>query len=192
MGRPRKHAQKPVGTDWPPRNPPGGNDGGTDGTDQHVNGVPVGTYTGAGAAPAAAAAAPAGAGAAAPRRPHRSTAAPDTAGAAKVTNKNDVKARVQGLEKLLLSIHTMGAALTHIPELVIDQNEARGIAEAAGEVLKFYPDWDIPDKTIAWVNLAGTIGIVYGSRGIAIYNRLNRERRAQLPARVVPMSVSVS
>ncbi len=86
---------------------------------------------------------------------------------------------------MLLSIHTMGAALFAIPELSLEQKEAAQLAEAIQNVAAFY---DIPadPKTIAWVNLATTGMAIYGTRAFAYRNRMMFERRARLTATPTP------
>lgn len=64
----------------------------------------------------------------------------------------------------------MGAAFFAIPEIAIDETEARALADATAEVAKHY-DF-LPDpKTQAWLNLAIIAGGIYGMRFWVIWNK---------------------
>lgn len=70
----------------------------------------------------------------------------------------------------------MLSALTKVPELEIDQEEAKKLAHASTEVAKHYVSLDASEKTVAWVNLGLTLGAVYGPRIMANGIRKRRER----------------
>ena len=73
----------------------------------------------------------------------------------------------------------MGSAILKIPELALDAKEAHALAEAASNVLKYYPI-ALDEKTSAWVNL-GMVGMgIYGTRALAFHNRLKSERLRRL------------
>lgn len=88
-----------------------------------------------------------------------------------------------GIESILFSIHAMGAAITHTPELALSMEEAHLIADAAQKVAENYP-LVVDPKTVAWINLAMVLGTVYGTRIIAIGARHKEERKK----RPIPIS----
>lgn len=74
---------------------------------------------------------------------------------------------VEGLSKILFSVHGLLAGISQTPELALDQAEADALASAAAEVAQHYPVI-ADDKTLAWSNLAMTAGMIYGPRAFAI------------------------
>lgn len=80
----------------------------------------------------------------------------------------------ENLEHLLLSVHLMGAALLKLPELAIDPTEAEKLASAIREVLKHYPI-SLDPKRVAWIELGTMAAMIYGTRGIAVYQRSKRK-----------------
>ena len=85
------------------------------------------------------------------------------------TNKS-APADITGIEKLLLSCHTMLAA--SIPEMAMDAAEAHQIAVAYNDVANYYPIMRLPGNVSALVTFAGVIGVSYGSRLMAIRFRV--------------------
>ena len=79
------------------------------------------------------------------------------------------------LVPILLSVHLMGATLINTPELVINQQEAEQLSSAITRVNELYGGIVLPEKTLAWMNLAIALGTVYGPRVVAI------QRRKKLP-----------
>lgn len=85
---------------------------------------------------------------------------------------------VSGVEKLLFSIHAMGASFLKTPELMIDQSEAALLAGAVVEVSKHYEILGgVSDKAVAWVNLAQCVGMIYGPRVVALKMRKAGDRQ---------------
>ena len=98
-------------------------------------------------------------------------------------------ARQSGLEVLKLSdiffsLHQMAAAILHVPDLELDKEEARRLAEAAAAVGEHYRIGLDPRKA-AWVNLAAVAGSIYGPRIMAAAIRrkkaLEELKRATAP-----------
>lgn len=82
---------------------------------------------------------------------------------------------LEGIEKILLSIHVGMAAFLKAPELMISQDEAKTLSSAIAEVSEHYPV--VADaKTLAWINLTMALGMIYGPRGVAIYVRNKGEK----------------
>jgi hypothetical protein len=93
------------------------------------------------------------------------------------TTKAETQANLAGLETLLLSVHAAIAAVSHIPEMRLDANEARVLAKATADVMAHYPLAFSP-KQVAWCNLVMTASGIYGTRAIAYSARMRAERDA--------------
>jgi hypothetical protein len=76
---------------------------------------------------------------------------------------------LNGLEKILYSLHAMAAAKI-APELQLSESEAAAMAAAIGAVAEHY-DLTIDPKTQAWVQLGFIVFAVYGPRAVAIAQR---------------------
>jgi hypothetical protein len=86
----------------------------------------------------------------------------------------------------MLSLHEMVAGFTGAQELRLDESEAKSIADAAADVASHYSVTADP-KTMAWVNLAAAVGMVYGPRFGAIkLRRASEKRNKSAPQRVAP------
>lgn len=84
----------------------------------------------------------------------------------------------------------MLAGITKIPELAIDPQESRAIADASAKVAEFY-DMTADPKIIAWCNLAMVLGTTYGTRIVAINMRKKSERQKR-SEKVTPIRPDVS
>lgn len=73
----------------------------------------------------------------------------------------------------------MLAAITKTPEFGIETSEAEQIAKAYATLAEFYPSLKQSEKTIAWVNMFSALGMVYGTRAVAIYKRKKMEAEAE-------------
>lgn len=71
----------------------------------------------------------------------------------------------------------MGAGFLKVPELQIDPNEAKVLAEAVNAVQEYY-DWDASEETIIWVNLVGALITVYGPRIAILAMKSNAKKAA--------------
>lgn len=78
------------------------------------------------------------------------------------------------LEKLLLSLHLMGATFLRTPELAIDEKEAQMLSKATLDVFAAYGVPEMSDKTLAGIQLAGAMIAVYGTRAVAIIRKPKR------------------
>lgn len=110
------------------------------------------------------------------RRPY---AARGTGGARAAQEKD--KASIRGIEKLLYSLHQMGAVILSAPELELDATEARDLANAVRDVQEHY-SVSISPKAEAWANLAVVALGLYGTRAIAIGARRSQERKEKREA----------
>lgn len=82
---------------------------------------------------------------------------------------------------MLYSTHMILAAALKTPEVALEKDEAKALAEATAEVAKHYPT-AISPVTIAWVNLATCVGLTYVPRVYMISKR-NADKK---PARPKP------
>lgn len=73
-----------------------------------------------------------------------------------VLNAEKLATKIEG-------IHAFVAGLTGLPILRLMPAEALQIAEASVEVAQFY-ELPVNGKTLAWINLAAVLGMVYGIR----------------------------
>jgi hypothetical protein len=64
----------------------------------------------------------------------------------------------------------MGAAMLSAPELVLDKDEAKMLAEGIAGVQEFY-SFTASAEAVVWANLIAACAAVYGPRAIVIYNR---------------------
>jgi hypothetical protein len=96
------------------------------------------------------------------------------------TNKKKTSLDISGVEKILLSMHAMASAAFHVPELELDEKEAKQLADAANNVASHYAV-DLDPKTLAWINLLWALSMVYGTRGVAFVSRKRSEARTTPP-----------
>lgn len=92
-----------------------------------------------------------------------------------------VPVSINGIEKILYSIHAVLAGITHIPELELEEKEAKEIAKAIAGVSEQYM-LTIDPKKAAWIDLARVVGVVYGPRGVSYWLR----KKAEASQRVAP------
>jgi hypothetical protein len=78
-----------------------------------------------------------------------------------------LKINVSGIEKLLVSIHLGVAIATGLPELSLEEDEAKQLAKAFADVQAQY-QFELDPKTAALLNLAVVGGTIYGSRAIGL------------------------
>lgn len=91
---------------------------------------------------------------------------------------SDIEKSAEMLTKGLVVFHATLAAMTKTPELVLAEEEAKGLSESGLTLLSMY---DIkPDpKVEAAILFAGQIGLIYGTRIVAIKARKAHEREAE-------------
>ncbi len=105
-------------------------------------------------------------------------------------------AAINGIEKILFSMHQMAAAFI-APELELADGEAKDLTAALGEVSNFY-NQVVDPKIIAWMGLIGVAGKIYGPRVGAFMLRRQFEKGAkpavnptQKPQQSAPLSKSL-
>lgn len=104
----------------------------------------------------------------------------------KTTQKIPVTLKLDKLADMLVKIHTGLAVVTKSPEMLIDKSEATDVVNSGTELLEFY-DLNPDPKTVAWLNFLGTMGMVYGTRVMAISNR-PKEAKKNVENKVVNIS----
>lgn len=95
--------------------------------------------------------------------------------------KQESSLNVNGIEKILYSLHAMGASLFSIPELEITEDEARRISKAIAGVSDQYKVM-IDPRRAAQIDLVRELGTIYGSRAIAFYLRKKAEQAKPINA----------
>jgi hypothetical protein len=80
-----------------------------------------------------------------------------------------------------MSIHAMLQGATSIPELAIQEDEARKMAECAARVAAFYTG-SVSPKMQAWTALLLAVGGIYGSRAVAYVLRTRIEAEQRMTA----------
>lgn len=83
---------------------------------------------------------------------------------------------VDAISATLFSLHAMAAAALKTPEFAIEESEAKKIAEASAKVAAHYNVVANP-KTVDWCNLAVTLGMVYGTRFMALRARAKAQAK---------------
>jgi hypothetical protein len=80
-------------------------------------------------------------------------------------------------------LHWTIARATNIPEIQLHESEGEAIADSLGRLLKFYDVPALNEKMEAWVGFISALAQVYGPRGMAIYERVNRPPPSELQQR---------
>jgi hypothetical protein len=93
---------------------------------------------------------------------------------------SDIKETAQFLAQGLLLFHTSMAAMTNTPELVLDGEEAQGLAESGLTLAAMYDITPDP-KLQAAILFAGQVGMIYGTRIVAIRARKHQEKKEEKP-----------
>ena len=92
---------------------------------------------------------------------------------------------VSGVEKILFSLHQMASQF--LPELAIEREESKMLAESLADVSAFY-NQVVDPKLVAWIGLAGVVGKLYGPRVMAYKMRkmIEKKNRPKSTAPNVP------
>jgi hypothetical protein len=84
---------------------------------------------------------------------------------------------LSALNSLLFTCHVYLAKAVKAPELELSVDEATNMGNAVANVARFY-DFSASEKTIAWGQLALTVGFIYAPRVYAISERGKMEKNA--------------
>lgn len=152
MGRPKSKANSFDGTDEFESivNPIA--DGSVDGPDSSPNaiaGIPIDNIDprGTGTDPA-------------PRRRGRPPGAGNRASAPSQTKTDAIETATGAL----MGIAGIASWLTAIPELELEEDEAKKLAKSLTLLQKYYPSVDLPGVVLAWIGLGSAMGDVYGPK----------------------------
>lgn len=96
-------------------------------------------------------------------------------GFAASTQKASVNLEVSGVESILLSVHSMLAVLTRVPEFELDKDDANKLAQASVNVGRHY-NLEAAQKTVDWTNLAMIVAQIYGAK-LLMYRMRRVEKR---------------
>lgn len=107
----------------------------------------------------------------------------DGTGTGKETQKeklavNPGKVDLDSLNFTLFYAHELLAKAARTPEIALDKDEARRMAESAMNVMQHY-NIKASQKAIDWGNLVLTMSIIYGGKFHAISERQKHERAAK-------------
>src|SRR4029077_18805622 len=106
-------------------------------------------------------------------------------GSRNASGKQSSKEVSQDLTSLLFSAHLMLAALVKIPELKIDESEAKIMADAVARVNKEFGVQIMSPKTAALVNLGMATVTVYGPRVVAVVNNAKMKKKGTATAQTI-------
>lgn len=70
----------------------------------------------------------------------------------------------------------MGATFLNIPELAIEETEAKMLVDATAKVASHYTSDILSEKTVDILNLVMVAGAVYGPRAIVLWNKAKAEK----------------
>jgi len=92
-----------------------------------------------------------------------------------IAEKENRALRAGLIERLLLTAHTVAHAVTKIPELELDQSEAKEVGQAVAAVLKMHNVMLTPEQE-AYYNLVEVLGTVYGLRAVTYAVRMQAQK----------------
>lgn len=107
--------------------------------------------------------------------PKRGRGRPPGSGNKPGSGKSASKATLS-IEKLLFSVHQMGAMLMDAPDLELTRDEAKQVADAVADVSALYDMPIVNEKAAAWGNLALVVGMVYGTRAVSVVKKVGRNK----------------
>jgi hypothetical protein len=177
----RAGRQRGLGLDNPDRDaiiPDPGPGTGEDPNYETLGGIPVEDIPQGGAGGGEAAGGEAGGPKARKTRAKRGTGA--------IAQAKKSKNSLEGIERMLYSIHAMGATMLKAPELMLAPEEAQSLAAAIGQVAEHY-DLGMSETALAWTNLAMVAGTIYGTRVFAYAQRTKAEEKVKKEAKATSL-----
>lgn len=100
-------------------------------------------------------------------------------------NKQSKTAATASLERLLFSVHMMGAMFVNQPTLMLEQQEAKQLSEAITAVTELYELPFLDEKSQAWAALGFCVATIYAPRIVAMVNENKKKKGPQLVTGVV-------
>lgn len=92
-------------------------------------------------------------------------------------SKQQQKQTGQDLTGILLSAHFLLATIAKVPEIELEEAEARKLGDALARVNALYDGIIFTEKQMAWIQLAMAGGAVYGPRLVVYRARVKQEKR---------------
>lgn len=89
---------------------------------------------------------------------------------------------INGIERLLIGVHTSLAALASAPEWLLDDNEAKQVSIAVANVASHYKIKGLDRKTQDWLLLIQVVGLTYGTRAWLTRQRIMEARKNTAPS----------
>lgn len=108
-------------------------------------------------------------------------------GGASARQSKQAAPSVNVIEQSLVGIHALLAVSTKTPELALEPDESKPLAQAVAEVAKHYDIPGLDAKTVAWMGLIMVAGKIYVPRAVLISQRLEQERKEKKPSNVVKL-----
>ena len=84
------------------------------------------------------------------------------------------------LNNILFSAHIMLSAFLNVPQLQLEEEESKKLAEATTRVTEMYDVKVLSPEALAWINLAMVAGGIYGPRLVS-YNIDRKAKRGPRP-----------
>lgn len=108
------------------------------------------------------------------------------------TRRTTRKETATDLVPVLDMVHTLAAALLHAPELLLDKDETKSVADAYGKFCEYHETPGLTPKRMSEIVLVGVALKVYGTRFVAIRNRKVAEKRESANVTQMPSRANVS
>ncbi len=105
--------------------------------------------------------------------------------------RQEAPLNINGIEKILFSVHGVLAALTNVPELNLDESEAKKLAKSIEGVTDQYK-LTLDPKVAAYIDLASTVSMIYGPRAFSYYLRKKTEGAQKPQPPVQPRNDNVT
>jgi hypothetical protein len=103
-----------------------------------------------------------------PRKPRRDAGQPRGSYGER-TDTTKTTPDLSDLKALIFSLHQAVSAI--VPEMELDQEEAKRFADATQNLMKQY-DHRVNPKVMAWMQFSCVVGGIYGPRAVAVYRRM--------------------
>lgn len=110
----------------------------------------------------------------------------------KYTRRTTRKETSQDLVPVLDMVHTLAAALLHAPEMLLDKDETKSVADAYSKFCEYHETPGLTPKRMSEIVLIGVALKVYGTRFVAIRNRKVAEKRETSNVTPMPQRATVS
>ena len=96
------------------------------------------------------------------------------------TRKQSATQATASLERLLFSVHLMGATFLNQPVMMLEESEAKQLAAAVTAVSELYELPFLDEKSQAWIGLGFVAATIYGPRIVTLVNEAKKTKGPQL------------